>query len=518
MSMPGAESEAYRPLSMLAIAGLALGIVYGVLVSLGGITAFASRTPVLFRAGIVLVPLLGALGAWMARGRRPLLIVAAAVLALVGFLAVPIGIGGLMAFANQAPWLLPTWTVLIPVTGVVLSWLARSRIRASEGTLSGADLATWGLGLSLFYGLTYGAYVTSTSLAVTHQAGAFAQEWLEEVKAGRLENAFKLSLKPEDRMGQPSDKTELRSILEVRYNAPTSGRSASGLFSMFCGRDYVHFLQGAGPDAHVQPLGVVTWEYENDGYKVVLKYRVTTPQASFFLMVPVFGHESRTKEFKGRQWHVMLDQTGVARDTFPNMTEEGQTLMEQSMVAKAFAVAWLGKVTARDWDGAYLDTLPASERKGQEKARQKWHSLSVATGVAALASPDADVRAYLRQRDAFLDGQMIRSDPETFWATGRFRKEILDEIKTMFRPAASHGIMLNLNPSAVPVWKGEGAQRRYVFDIQMMIPNPNGVPNYMLEGQIVTVPDGAGSWRIEALELLRGNKAPMAQGPPGGRR
>src|SRR4051812_40579103 len=99
-AMPSAEApEAYQPLSLLAIAGLLLCLLYALVV---------------------------------------------------------IG-GGVVALLNPTPWLLPLWTLLLPIVGVALAWVARGRIEGSERTLGGTALANWGIGLGVLFGLTYTA-------------------------------------------------------------------------------------------------------------------------------------------------------------------------------------------------------------------------------------------------------------------------------------------------------------------------------------------------------------------------
>src|SRR5437763_13049846 len=67
----GAEQAPYRPLSVPAVLGLGLAVLYACLVRVGGLLAFNSRFPVAFRALVILAPLVGVLGAALARERRP---------------------------------------------------------------------------------------------------------------------------------------------------------------------------------------------------------------------------------------------------------------------------------------------------------------------------------------------------------------------------------------------------------------------------------------------------------------
>src|SRR5436309_2834297 len=114
---PPAPEETYRPLSMLAVAGFGLAVLYAVIV--------------------------------------------------VG--------GGLISFFIRAPWLLSFWAVLLPLIAFAVSWVALQRIRDSEGTLGGESLAKTGVGLSVVFGLTYASYYTATRFAKIQQATSFVE-------------------------------------------------------------------------------------------------------------------------------------------------------------------------------------------------------------------------------------------------------------------------------------------------------------------------------------------------------
>src|SRR5262245_26588019 len=68
---------------------------------------------------------------------RPLSLTALAGLAVAAAYALLMVAGVLFLFLTRAPWLLPTWTFLIPVVAVFVCVLARVQIRSSEGVRSG---------------------------------------------------------------------------------------------------------------------------------------------------------------------------------------------------------------------------------------------------------------------------------------------------------------------------------------------------------------------------------------------
>src|SRR5205085_7460486 len=117
----------------------------------------------------------------------------------------------------------PGWAVLLPLTAAVLAWLARGRIRDSEGTLGGAALAAWGLGLSLFFGLTYVAYYAGAYVAVRQQAESFSRQWIELLAQDKLPQAFALTMPERDRPANPT-----REEMERRTMGATPGAVQMG--------------------------------------------------------------------------------------------------------------------------------------------------------------------------------------------------------------------------------------------------------------------------------------------------
>src|SRR5437764_1266419 len=113
-----AETIDYKPLSLFAVAGLTLGVIYG----------------------IILV------------------------------------ITGLAALLKAEPFFLPGWLLFLPLLAAALAGAGLWEIYSSEGTRAGVRLARWGLGLSIVLALCYITYTTFTGLAVVSQANRFMLE------------------------------------------------------------------------------------------------------------------------------------------------------------------------------------------------------------------------------------------------------------------------------------------------------------------------------------------------------
>src|SRR5579859_5885359 len=88
---------------------------------------------------------------------RPLSLMALAGFGVAALYTLIVVGGGAIALLARIPWLMPTWTFLIPLTALVLCWVARRHIRDAENTLSGLAFTTWGIRLTIVVALSYAA-------------------------------------------------------------------------------------------------------------------------------------------------------------------------------------------------------------------------------------------------------------------------------------------------------------------------------------------------------------------------
>jgi hypothetical protein len=456
-------------------------------------------------------------------------------LALVGFVlallyAVVVGVGAVASLFARGPWLLPAWLFLAPLAAFVLSWVARSSIRASENTRSGLALTTWGLGLSAAVGLSYGAYYTATFLAVRQQARAFADNWLRDLRKGDLEKAFWMTTAPAER---PSEREMTRQNLEIQHNSPADAPGApagaavlrGGPYSAFGQFDYVRLLALAGDAAGVEFIGVRDWTFERGGYRVALDYQVTTPLARFPLIVTVHGSDGPRRE-GGRQWWVVLGMTGrSSEETGPALplTEEGLSLVNLTGEAQQTADAWVKELLAGDSESALLVTRPGEERAGLQAARQRALLAGLVTGAAPLPEPAAYAAALERRQ--FLLGGLVRAEEGVFWADLAQRAEVLRAVQRLFDPLGGGdrpAPVLSLPPTSVPLVKRSGDRVEVRYDVRMVLPRDDlAAPPFIVEAYLVLTADLIpesdrlkGPWRVTALELQRGRSAPVRRAGP----
>ncbi len=398
----------------------------------------------------------------------------------LGGLAVAVGyavvvlVGGAVALFYRMPWILPTWSLAVPLAAVVLCWAARVQIQNSEGALTGARLTVWGLWLSFAVGLLYAAYYFACYLSVTGMATKVADEMLDDLKNDRLDQAFLLGLPPP----RPADDAGLRARLELEYDR---GRGSGGPFTMFRQSRLVRQIEQGGAATQTQCLGVKEWDSTAGGYQVQLAYRVSTPYSASEVLLTVVGVENA--DDPGRQWYVKPAQMAES----PVLTEEGRRMADRAGAAHVFAEAWLAKVADWNWEQAYRDPLPPRERKGEVN------------------------REGLQ---AFRDGGLVHAETPTFWAGDKDREKIVARVKSLFgRGGGAHDKMTL--EMAMPTYRREGDRVFYGYDVTIALP-----PDYAVQGRLTVAADvrngdpGPDDWQIESLDLISGKSMGETGGPP----
>jgi hypothetical protein len=525
------EAEPYRAVSALAIAGFGVAALYAGLVGVGGLAAFYREFP---RGLLVLAaaaPALAALGAALARVRQPRRLLAVAGLGLAGLL-LTLGMGSVVAFSNRNPWLLPGWTIIFPIGAAVLCWVARVRIRESEGSLGGATLAGWGLGLSLVAGLLYGAgFQASMILAVRQQSNDAAREWIGLIQDGKLDQAFLKTQKSALTAGWPTEGPGLRRLLEGPLVNMPRGRGEPGNWSSFTHRDFVRLIQMGGPGAKIEQRKV-DWTYEQGGYQVDLQYVITTDLVSFPLNVKVTGTESTQPDKPGRHWRVRLSGTSIPTGEnemrIEPASEEALALLSSVEFGRQFAGEWIRRLKGRQTAAAYLDTLPAHRQPDQKLPDRRSQELAYLLGAVPLLSA-ADPRRdeFRRGLAGFTAGGLVKVDEKNFWVRDDVRGLVIGGVKDAYDPASFQPPGYLLQHAPFPLMRRDGDRLVLRFDARTAVVDKSDpkTAKYIAEGYVVVeiaiTPDGAprlsggAGPRIVAFELLRGLKASPRRGRGG---
>lgn len=446
------------------------------------------------------------------------------ILALLGFVlgvlfALLILVGGLTALFQREPWLLPVAVFVVPLGTALLSWLARTRVLESEGALSGLSLANWGIGLSLACGLLYGAYYLATYLVVRQQASDIANRYVELLEKGEIDQAYLLTLKPLERQ---SAQQGPREALEISHNMP--GQREPGEFSRFKQSRWVHILQSCSDRPRIAPLGVASWSHDRNGYVVTLLYRVDTSLGSFDLHVTALGEQSRSAAGKGRQWTIVASQTGEDPNS-EKLSEEGEAFMRLAMSARNFASQWTSRAEQGQGMEMYLEALPRTQRERLRRASEvcQLQDAVAVLGSAPLALQDASCKELLEGYEAFSRGALVVADPKTFWAPAGSREKIIHKVKMLFDPHQAAAYRMNFGDKASPARSRSNGEIVYSFSVQLMLSDSQKrKPEYIVEAALrVGVPEDQITatptpWRIVDLQLVSGHSAPAsaAEGHP----
>lgn len=447
-------------------------------------------------------------------GYRPLSIPAVLGFALAALYAGFLVLCWTVALVSGTPILMSAWSLLVPFAAVLVCALAWVQIQRSEGARAGKKIALWGMGVAGFFGLSYGAYFAATYAALGWQAESFANNWVEQIRAGKIDEAFRLT-RPAD--GRPREGPELRKELELRFNGER------GPLTTFRQCDPVRLLNhgrtsAEGADTVVQPLGVKSCEYRNGGYLMLIAYQVATPERTVELQVSVQGID-RGQE--GREWTVTMEggQTGIIR----RISEQplARRIQELKFQSSAFIHQWIKKVRTGDVEQAYLETLESPRRA---QVRAEYNARLVAQRLAPGLMPltgEAARQAFLPGYREFLQGKLVNDDPGTFWADKPYRNEIVQDVKGMFQQSGE-GLAENAQPDSVnfPHWSRQGDQVVFAHDFRLTL-----APKFAVRGAFVVGADvktleanDSPEWHMIRLDLYSGlSMAPPAtqHGPPG---
>jgi hypothetical protein len=464
--------EVYRPLSLLAILGFCLGVLFAGVISVFAVIALFTRTPFFPPLGVFLIP------------------------------AVVCGI----------------------------CWLARQNIRQSENTLSGEQLALWGLGLSVVVTVLFAAYYGATYLAVSQQAGVFADRWIEAMKEGNAERAFWYLIEPGQRVSIPQPAAgardpKVRTILEVKFGGGGKGLS----FPEFRRGPLLTVFRQGKTATVLRRIGVTEWTYDKGSYDVTLRYHLESPEAATDLIVTVSSQEAVPGEEEGRQWYIKSSEkeTGLVQPV--HFTPVGQKYVLYSQDAAAVAAGWhLGRSDAKT---LWLACVPAAQRDTVEEAfkpenvkKARCASLPGLSGPGMLAVIGEPLRNQTTSRRWFEHGGLL--DTTDFWAlTPEVGGDMLRRVRGLFAAGANETLgMFAVAQTGVPAVQERDGLAFVTFDATITLPNDEmTAPLYEVLAQItlegIEDPQKPGhrAWHIHRLALISGHRA-SGPGKPGGRR
>ncbi len=297
---------------------------------------------------------------------KPLSLLAVAGLGLsLAYAAVLLIFGGASLFKSE-PFFLSGWWFALPIGGAALSVLGLYQVFNSEGTRAGALLAKWGLGISAVAGLSYFTYHTVTAMAVLQQANRFLLD--KDENSGffpRLQGtdsdvntAFLLTLHPSDRNVRVDNLAEM-----AKFDRPPE-QGPKGMLTQFLETPLVRMLHAAPVGTvKIEALAVRSWAFEGGAFHIVRTYRITTDDAVYEVPVVVASIEPDAEGEK-RRWRAM-NFTPVKVINWTDLGLKRQRLRKSALEFLSDAkTGWLEKISQRrDPVEIYLGTQRPLDRK-----------------------------------------------------------------------------------------------------------------------------------------------------------
>jgi hypothetical protein len=335
---------------------------------------------------------------------KPLSLLAIAGLVLAVLFTIILALFVADAWSRGQPIFLPGLLLLLPLGGIALSLLGLWEIKNSEGTRAGRRLAVIGFWLSLLAGGGYFTMQTVTGMAIIQQSNRFMTE--KDVDSGffpRLQSsdvdartAFLFTLGKNERSGvSPLNERDME-----QFDMPNP-QSPKGLLARFMESSLVRAVRECAPGSlKVEPGAVKDWTYDAGAYKISRTYQVTTDDGVWEVPMQLTSIEPEAEGEK-RKWRV--DWNVSAPLTALNLTEKGKTKQGLRRSAYAFLAkqdtSILENLRLRRGLEVYLMEQRPLERKElqQRAAALEQRTPLVALLGASLPAPEPVEEEKLRQ-------------------------------------------------------------------------------------------------------------------------
>jgi len=457
---------------------------------------------------------------------RPLSVLAIAALALAVVYALIISGLGIVALIRREPLFAGVWTYVIALPAVLLALIALMRIRTSEGTLAGAALARAALWTAIIPALAYGAFSVGTFFAVVRvQSERFARTWFEDLRTGKAKDAFLMTRRAADRRAG-NDPNEFFN----RFVVGNDG--LNGAFPRFEQHDLIRAIREGGTETQVEPLGIEDWRYRDNVYDVTQRFRVHTPEGTFEFSLSLQGTRDKTGRQWTIVWtdaqNVTYTSPPVLTDLgrgilwFQHNAESFATEWLERQRHGDVVPMYLATKTPKErlaLAGPYYARMVAVALSRTSAAPM------IATSALLLADRKATMYLIGAGSDfaAFQQGQIVVWDKESFQGVDAVKVSVPQIVRTYFDQPARVGMMLPKGAQGRPQLVSGSDQRIQMdFNVEVGIREPAAdgalAPKYRSVAQLELESDGVPidvrhtpQWRVVALRLLSaGEPSPRA--------
>ena len=433
-------------------------------------------------------------------GYSRLSLLAVASFGLGGVTAMVVVLGFVVALFRDVSFLLPSGYLgigLVPLAALLSGWIALRSIAASEGALTGKNLARCGLFLSLGSMLLYGAYHGATLLALQMRAEGFVRQWIDQIASGKPEDrdaAFVYTLAPGSRPSLEGDRADVRAKLEIEYNQPNE-LTNSGPYTGFRQSALVQLLNLSPEQPKIKLRKATEPNFVDNGYEIGLEFDVETTEARFRLVTLV--HSAMSNNLPPiKKWQVRQQQiSSSAGREVPEFLGPGRAHMLKVDMARRVAMEFSESFDPRkrDFSRAYSLTVPGAR-------------------VPRAKNDDPEMGAFFRTINSSGGQGFAQASAPDFWASPEVRNDFLTYLKAALDPdylgPTFQWFAIPSVANFPPIELNEG-RVRVRFPVRLMI-----LPKYLGSAELeLSAPaqsaDKKEAWLVEKLVLISARMAPQ---------
>ncbi|MBI1913848.1 MAG: hypothetical protein HYS12_03780 [Planctomycetes bacterium] len=245
---------------------------------------------------------------------------------------------------------------------------------------------------------------------------------------------------PPQRTGLREEDPDLRRKLEERVAAAMASSGGTGQFTHFLRQDVIRAILAGGLETTFVPNGVKSCDDKPGGYRVVLSYRITTPDCWFDAQIAVESTDGEGRG-EGPQWNI--DMSGMKLDGPMRYTESGKAMMELIRSSRGFVDTWQKAMQEPSSIEIHLLTLPEGHQRDSARAllRQRPALGTVAGGAASARGRPEIVAAFQRT----CRGDCVQADVDAVIDEAA-RKQVLEALRSYFAPGPKEQRQLKFSP------------------------------------------------------------------------
>jgi hypothetical protein len=324
-----------------------------------------------------------------------------------------LGVAGLFAallvvvllFLRRGQPLIEPWLLIFPTLAVVLAFVARRQILASEGTRTGERYATLGWWLGMLGGLGYVMYLGGVEFAIRKDAERTFTEWTDNLadlnptalNSREFYTACYMSLPPGSRTGlKPQDTVSFERALTLELAG-------------FRQLDIVRLCARNRGKVSVKVNGVKDWQQRPSEISATLTATVSTPEGEHGLVVPM---RAVVNDKQGRDWQVIPSETGYIKTA--NLTKYGWQVAALEADGRQFVAELLTRLASPD-QGPYAYMAYVQPGSSPAAAGSLW------SFTVQQSDPRAAVTGNLTRPEVYIPlpaGWLTRLQTEVFTLPG----------------------------------------------------------------------------------------------------